>query len=184
MKVIAIGGSPRLHGNTNYLIDQALGELASRGIDTEKIVLNEYKVGPCQAHENCASFSECQQKDDGQWILEKFSQADGVILASPVYFGTISAQMKAFMDRSFFLFRHDIGLNAKCVGLIAIAGRRGAEQTVEELKKLVRRAEAELFTLSGNSGSPDIDPKTQMELTEQARNMGKKMAEILAVGNS
>jgi multimeric flavodoxin WrbA len=184
MKVVAIGGSPRLHGNTNYLIDQALSELASQGIDTEKIVLNEYKVGPCQAHEDCASFSECQQKDDGQWILEKFSQADGVILASPVYFGTISAQMKAFMDRSFYLFRHNMGLKAKCVGLIAIAGRRGADQTVEELKKLVRRAEAELLTLSGNSGSPDIDPRTQTELIEQARYMGKKMAEILAAGNS
>ncbi|HEY40860.1 MAG TPA: flavodoxin family protein [Dehalococcoidia bacterium] len=184
MKVVAIGGSPRLHGNTNYLIDQALGELASRGIETEKIVLNEYKVGPCQAHENCASFPECQQKDDGQWILEKFSQADGVILASPVYFGTISAQMKAFMDRSFFLFRHDMGLSAKCAGLIAIAGRRGADQTVEELKKLVRRADAELLTLSGNSGAPDVDPKTQTELIEESRKMGRQMAEILAAGSS
>lgn len=184
MKVVAIGGSPRLHGNTNYLIDQVLGELVSHGIDTEKIVLNEYKVGPCQAHENCASLTECQQKDDGQWILEKFSQADGVILASPVYFGAISAQMKAFMDRSFFLFRHGMGLNFKCAGLIAIAGRRGADETVEELKKLVRRAEAEVFTLSGNSGAPDVDPKTQTELIEQAKDMAKKMAEILTAANS
>ena len=166
MKVVAIGGSPRLHGNTNYLIDQILSELDSQGIDAEKIVLNEYKVGPCQAHENCASVSECLQKDDGQWILEKFSEADGVILASPVYFGTISAQMKAFMDRSFFLFRHGVSLNAKCAGLIAIAGRRGAEETVEELRKFVRRTEAEVLTLSGNSGAPDVDPKTQTELIE------------------
>ncbi len=184
MKVVAIGGSPRLHGNTNYLIDQALGELASHGIETEKIVLNKYKVGPCQAHDNCGSFAECQQKDDGQWILEKFSQADGVILASPVYFGTISAQMKAFMDRSFFLFRHDMGLKAKCAGLIAIAGRRGADETVEDLRKLVRRAEAEVFTLSGNSGAPDVDPKTQSELIEQARNMAKQMTEVLTAGSS
>ncbi|HEY32009.1 MAG TPA: flavodoxin family protein [Dehalococcoidia bacterium] len=184
MKVVAIGGSPRLHGNTNYLIDQALDELASHGIETEKIVLNEYKVGPCQAHENCASFSECQQKDDGQWILEKFSQADGVILASPVYFGSISAQMKAFMDRSFFLFSHGMALNFKCAGLIAVAGRRGADATVEELRKLVRLAGSEILTLSGNSGSPDIDPKTQTELIEQAKTMAKQMAEILTAGSS
>jgi multimeric flavodoxin WrbA len=184
MKVVAIGGSPRLHGNTNYLIDQVLSELASHGIDTEKIVLNEYQVGPCQAHENCASFSECQQKDDGQWILERFSQADGVILASPVYFGAISAQMKAFMDRSFFLFRHGIGLKVKCTGLIAVAGRRGADETVEELKKLVRRAETEVLTLSGNSGAPDIDPKTQTELIEQARNMATQMVEVLSASAS
>lgn len=184
MKVVAIGGSPRLHGNTNYLIDQILGELASKGIETEKIVLNEYKVGPCQAHDNCASLSECQMKDDGQWILEKFSQADGVILASPVYFGAISAQMKAFMDRSFFLFRHGMGLNAKCAGLIAVAGRRGADEAVEELKKFVRRAEAEVLTLSGNSGAPDIDPRTQTELIERARDMAQQMAEVLTAGSS
>lgn len=183
MKVVAIGGSPRLYGNTNYLIDQALDELVSKGIETEKIVLNEYRVGPCQAHEDCGSFTECQQQDDGFWILEKFSQADGVILASPVYFGTISAQMKAFMDRSLFLFRHNIGLNAKCAGLIAIAGRRGADETVAELKKLVRRGEAEVVTLSGNSGAPDIDPKTQTELIEQARNMASQMAEVLAASS-
>ena len=184
MKVVAIGGSPRLHGNTNYLIDQALSELASQGIETEKIVLNEYKISPCQAHENCGSFTECQQQDDAPWILEKFSQADGVILASPVYFGTISAQMKTFMDRSLFLFRHGINLNLKCAGLIAIAGRRGADETVEELKKLVRRTEAEVLTLSGNSGAPDVDPKTQTELIEQARNMAKQMAEVLAAKSS
>jgi multimeric flavodoxin WrbA len=184
MKVVAIGGSPRLQGNTNYLIDQALEELVSRGIETEKIVLNEYKVGPCQAHAHCASVSECLQKDDGQRILEKFSQADGVILASPVYFGTISAQMKAFMDRSFFLFRHGMEINAKCAGLIAIAGRRGADETVEELKKFVRRAEAEILTLSGNSGAPDVDPKTQTELIEQAKDLARRMAAILAASNS
>ena len=64
IKVVAIGGSPRLHGNTNYLIDQVLSELTSRGVETEKIVLNEYKISPCQAHENCGSFTECQQQDD------------------------------------------------------------------------------------------------------------------------
>ena len=103
MKVVAIGGSPRLQGHTNYLIDQALNELASRGIETEKIVLNEYKIGPCQAHLNCASFSECQQKDDGSWILEKFRQADGVIIASPVYFEYFGTD-KGFYGQEFFPF--------------------------------------------------------------------------------
>lgn len=88
------------------------------------------------------------------------------------------------MDRSFFLFRHGMGLKAKCAGLIAIAGRRGADETVEELKKLVRRTEAEVLTLSGNSGAPDVDPKTQTELIEQARNMAKQMAEVLAAKSS
>ncbi len=180
MKVVAIGGSPRLQGNTNYLIDQALSELASRGIETEKIVLNEYKINPCQAHDNCGSFAECQQQDDAPWILQKFSQADGIIVASPVYFGTISAQMKTFMDRSIFLFRHNTKLKAKCAGLIAIAGRGGADEAAEELNKFFRMTDVKVFTLKGYAGPPDSDPKSQTELIRQARDMAHHMAEILA----
>lgn len=135
MKVVAIGGSPRLNGNSNYLIDQVLNELASRDIETEKIVLNQYKINPCQAHDNCREQLKCLQQDDAPWILEKFSHADGVIVASPVYFGTISAQVKTFMDRSFFLFAHDIEMKAKCFGLIAIAGRGVYNEAAVELKK-------------------------------------------------
>jgi multimeric flavodoxin WrbA len=179
MKVVAIGGSPRRSGVTNYLIDQALGELAARGLETEKIVLNQYKIGFCQAHNNCASFTECQQKDDVPWILEKFATADGVIIASPTYFGTISAQIKAFMDRSFFLFTHGRRPQPKCAGLIAIANRRGHEETVNELRKFVRSPEIRVFTIAAATGSRDADPKSQTELIEQAREMGRKMAEVL-----
>jgi multimeric flavodoxin WrbA len=179
MKVVAIGGSPRLSGHSNFLIDQALDEIRARGVDTEKIVLNEYKIGPCQAHLNCGSFSECQQKDDASWILDKFSEADGLIIASPVYFGTISAQMKTFMDRSFFLYMHGRRPRPKCAGLIAIAGRGGAEETLKELRKFVRAPDIKIFTLAGYAGRPDADPHNQAELIKQAREMGKQMAEVL-----
>ncbi|MBA3029319.1 MAG: flavodoxin family protein [Desulfobacteraceae bacterium] len=180
MKVVAIGGSPRLKGHTSYLIDQALAELTTLGVDTEKIILNTHTIGPCQAHNGCASFTECKLKDDAAGIMEKFCQADGVILASPVYFGSLSAQMKTFMDRTFFLFMHGIKMKAKCAGLIAIAGRAGAEETLNELNKFVRRVpDIKLLKLAGNSGSPDIDPKNLTELVEQARAMGRQMANLL-----
>ena len=85
MKILAIVGSPRPEGNTSYLVDQALQEAAARGLETEKIILTQHRVNPCQGHENCASFSACKQDDDAPWILDKFVNADGVILASPVY---------------------------------------------------------------------------------------------------
>jgi multimeric flavodoxin WrbA len=152
MKVVAIGGSPRLQGHSNYLIDQALNELSSRGIETEKIVLNQYKFGFCQAHLNCTSVAECQQKDDACWILDKYRQADGVIVASPVYFRSISAQIKAFVDRSFFIYMHGKRPQAKCVGLIAIAGRGGHEETIKELRKFIRIPNSQVFTIAGSSG--------------------------------
>ena len=64
MKVVAIGGSPRIKGNSNYLIDRVLEELSSCGIEIEKIVLNQYKIGPCQAHDNCHDVKKCLQQDD------------------------------------------------------------------------------------------------------------------------
>ena len=178
MKVVAIGGSPRINGNTNYLIDQALGELASRGIETEKIVLNEYKVGPCQAHDNCASFSECQQKDDGQWILEKFSQADGIILASPVYFGSISAQMKAFMDRNYFFYTHSMSPKMSCAGVIAVGGGTGLYLAVKALKPLLKLNDDRIVTVSGYASKPG-DVRSNKSLVEEARKMGKRLAEML-----
>jgi len=69
LKLLAIVGSPRLDGNTNYLVEQALGEAAKLGGQTEKIVLSQYEVNPCLGHEDCASFSSCLQKDDTGWIL-------------------------------------------------------------------------------------------------------------------
>jgi multimeric flavodoxin WrbA len=182
MKVVAIGGSPRLDGSSNYLIDQVLNELASCGIETEKIVLNQYKINPCQAHENCHELPKCLQQDDAPWILEKFSQADGVIIASPVYFGTISAQVKTFMDRSFFLFTHDIEMKAKCFGLIAIAGRRGFDEALEELRKFTGppgTSRVKVLTLKGSAGGPDKHVKDNPELVKQAREMGKQMAKVL-----
>ena len=86
LKLLAIVGSPRLKGNTNYLVDQALREATKLGGQTEKLVLSEYEVNPCLGHDDCASFDSCLQQDDMGWILDKFCEADGVILATPVYY--------------------------------------------------------------------------------------------------
>jgi multimeric flavodoxin WrbA len=108
MKILAIVGSPRPKGNTSYLVDCALEDAADHGIETEKIILSQYKVNPCQGHDNCSSFSSCKQDDDVPWILDKFCNADGIILGSPVYYYNMTAQMKAFIDRNYFLYRHNI----------------------------------------------------------------------------
>jgi len=179
MKVVAIGGSPRLKGNTNYLIDQAFKELASHGIKTEKIVLNEYKIGFCQGHDECASFAECKQKDDIPWIMEKFRQADGVILASPVYCYSFTAQMKTFLDRTYFAYTHNLPMKARCAGLIAIAGGDGLEPTLKALKGLLGFSNnMKVFTVSGYASSIG-DAQQNPALIKQATNMGKQMAEVL-----
>ncbi len=183
MKIVAIVGSPRLTGNTNYLADQALKEAATRGCETEKIMLSQYQVNPCLGHDNCASFSVCKQKDDIPRILEKFANADGIILATPVYYYNMTAQMKTFIDRNYFLYTHGIPLKALCAGLIIVAGGEGTDQTI----RAVRRC----FSLSGDNSSDRWlivsgyatkvgEMKHNPTLIEEARNLGRRMADILA----
>jgi multimeric flavodoxin WrbA len=181
MKVVAIGGSPRPHSNTNYLIDQALAEIQKKGLETEKLVLSHYKISPCYGHDDCGTLTECRIKDDGPTVLGKFAEADAVILASPVYMFTITAFMKIFMDRTYFFYTHDRPIKAKIAGLIAIGGGRGADETIAEMKKLFGPAKIKTLVLKGYTGDGD-DVKTKPEIVSQAQEMGRQMADYLIAG--
>jgi len=182
LKLLAIVGSPRLKGNTNYLVDQALAEAANLGAQTEKIVLSQYKVNPCLGHTDCASFDFCRQKDDAGWILDRLCEADGVILATPVYYYNVSAQMKAFIDRNYFLYEHDRKSQAKAVGVIVVAEALGIEDTLHTLKLYINEAfdvgDDRIFIVSGYAGGPG-EVKNNLSLVAEARKLGKKMVESL-----
>jgi len=178
MNLLAIVGSPRLKGNTNYLVDRALEEAVKLGAQTEKIVLSQYKLNPCLGHENCASFESCRQRDDTDWILEKFCEADGIILATPVYYYNVSAQMKAFIDRTYFLYKHDLAVKARAVGIIVVAEEEGIEDTLHTLGQFVDWAfdvkEDSIFTACGYASLPG-EVKENLPLMEDARRLGNQI---------
>ena len=174
MKVLAIVGSPHLQGNTSYLVDEALQQIKTQGIDTEKIILGEYAVNPCQGHEDCGTFTVCKIKDDAPGIIKKFNEADAVILASPVYFFDVTAQMKAFIDRNFFTFTHNGKKKAKYAGLIAIGGGGGADKTIATLKAFIGLPEDKVFAVTGYHG--EAKAKDKPALVKKAQDMGKKLA--------
>ena len=182
MKITAIVGSPRPKGNTDLLADQALEGAASRGAETEKIILSQYRVNPCLGHQNCSSFQKCKQDDDIPEILDRFRGAEGIILGSPVYYYGITAQMKAFIDRNYFLFRHNIPLSARCAGLIVVAGGGGIDQTVRGLRRYVKLTteipDEKILIVTGYASQPG-DVKSKPSLLEEARNMGAQMVDIL-----
>lgn len=186
MKLLAIVGSPRLKGNTNYLVDQALEEAAKLGSQTEKLVLSQYEVNPCLGHEDCASFDSCLQKDDAGWILDRFCAADGVILATPVYWYNVSAQMKAFIDRNYFLYKHDRKYRARAVGIIVVAEVEGIEDTLHTLNQFVDWSfdigEDKRLIVSGYASKPR-DAKNNLPLMEEARKLGRQMVESLKEGS-
>ena len=182
MKILAIVGSPRPKGNTNYLVDQALEEASKLGIETEKIVLSDYNVNPCLGHDNCASLDLCSQKDDTAAILDKFCQAEGVILATPVYYFNVTAQMKTFIDRTYFLYEKSRKSRAKTVGVIVIATCEGVDDTLHTLGQFMDEAfdiEDEQRLIVTGYASRLGDAKNKPALIADARNLGKRMSEIL-----
>jgi len=187
MKIVAVVGSPRSNGNTSYLVDAVLGEVEKHGLETEKIMLGEYRVGPCLGHQDCSSFAECTQKDDAPWILEKFRRADAFILASPVYYYTITAQMKTFIDRNYFLYTHGIPLKAQYAGTIAVAGGAGLERTDSDLRRFARMMTGfpheKVLSVSGYASNPG-DVKSNTSLLEEARAMGARLVELLTSSES
>jgi multimeric flavodoxin WrbA len=182
LNILAIIGSPRLDGNTNYLTDIALEEARKSGAQTEKITISQYKVNPCLGHVDCADFDSCQQRDDVSQILDKFCQADGVILATPVYYYNVSAQMKIFIDRNYFLYKHDQKSRARAVGIIVVAGGDDIDDTLRTLKHFLSASfnvsKDRKFEVCGSASQPG-DVKDNLPLIEQARQLGTKIVEAL-----
>jgi len=186
MKILAIVGSPRPKGNTNYLVDRALEAAAELGAQVKKIDLGKYKVNPCLGHDDCSSFESCTQKDDAIWILDEFLNADGVILATPVYWYNVSAQMKAFIDRNYFPYKHNLEYKAKAVGIIVVAEMEAIEDTLHTLNQFgdwwFDIEEDRKFVVSGYASRLG-DAKKNLTLVEQAKELGVKMAESLKGAN-
>ena len=102
MEVIGIVGSPREGGNTDILVERILDGVRSRDKNalTEKIILNQLNLNPCQA---CFDINDekmiCNTEDDMEELYTKLEFADGIIWGSPIYYGGVTAQMKTFIDR-------------------------------------------------------------------------------------
>jgi multimeric flavodoxin WrbA len=134
MKVIGIVGSPRPRGNTEYLVNEALSVLQNEGIEVEMIKLGEKNVAPCEGCNACKELLNCQIEDDFQEIFEKMEQADGIIVGSPVYFGSASPQIMALLDRAGYVaMRRNRSLERKVGASIAVARRAGANFTFAQL---------------------------------------------------
>ena len=101
MKVLAISASPRKCGNAEVLCDEFLKGAAESGHDVQKIRLAEKKIAPCLACYACAGSHVCVRRDDMAEVLEALKAADVIVLASPVYFYSICAQMKTMIDHPF-----------------------------------------------------------------------------------
>lgn len=109
MRVMAFNGSPRKKWNTAILLNKALEGAASQGAETELIHLYDLHYQGCISCFSCKliggkSYGKCAVNDDLRPIFEKIEQADAIILGSPIYFGSVTGQMKSFLERLMFQY--------------------------------------------------------------------------------
>ncbi|MBN1160674.1 MAG: flavodoxin family protein [Dehalococcoidales bacterium] len=99
MKVLGIMASPRIKGNSDILLDEAIRGVQSAGSMVEKIVLDKLKITPCKEIYHCLEDGTCPLRDDMTAIYDKILAADAIIVATPIFFYTVSAQLMAFISR-------------------------------------------------------------------------------------
>ena len=92
-------GSPRIGSNTDTLLDEALRGAESQGAETEKIIVDRLKITPCHEYYGCLRDGNCVIRDDMDGIYPRLLEADIVIVASPMFFYSVTAQVKALIDR-------------------------------------------------------------------------------------
>jgi multimeric flavodoxin WrbA len=115
MKVLGISASPRLKGNSDLLLRQALAGAESAGAKVEYIRLAELKISPCIECNACYKTGRCVIEDDYQQLMQKVIDADRLIFATPIFFMTVSAQAKLFIDRCQCLWANKYILNAPLI---------------------------------------------------------------------
>ena len=132
--IVGIVGSPRKKGNTERLVSEALRVVEEKGVNTDLVRLAGKEIKPCDACLSCKKTGECHIKDDFREIFDKMVQADGIILSSPVYFGSATPQIKALIDRAGYLsiakgrvFENKVG------GPLVVARRAGQNFTYVQL---------------------------------------------------
>ncbi len=133
MKVLIINGSPRVGGNTSLAVDEIVKTLAAEGVDSEVVQIGNKDIRGCIACGSCGKTGKCVFDDDVNRIAEKFREADGLVLASPVYYASANATLIACLDRLFY--SSDFDKSMKVGACVVVARRGGCSATFDELNK-------------------------------------------------
>jgi len=178
LKILGIVCSPRSGGNTEILVRKTLESAEKEGAEVELWSFVGKDVKPCDHCLSCSKTGECHIKDDMQDLYPKMMNADGIIIGSPIYFWSVSAQAKLVIDRTYALRRPTNKLEGKMGGAIAVAGRRGQ---VEGLTVINNFFLGQGMTPTGlgvdGRGSEKGDVKGDERAMTGATELGRRMVE-------
>lgn len=183
MKVLILNGSPRANGNTSLAVSEMKKVFDEEKIETEIIQVGNKDIRGCMACGACGNLGKCVFDDIVNEVAEKFKEADGLVLASPVYYASANATLVALLDRLFYSSSFDKTMK---VGASVVCARRGGcSATFDELNKY--------FTISNmpvassqywnsihgrGEGEAQMDEEGKQTMRVLARNMSFLMKSI------
>jgi len=195
MKIVGISCSPRKGKATKYALEICLQSVRETVPEAETMLieLSDMKINGCLACGKCAKLLECSQEDDFPKMIPILSDPDlaGLVVATPVYFGSMTSQCKAFLDRCVMFRRNGFLFRNKVGGVIAVGGfRNGGQELTIQAVQAAMLAQDMVVVSEGRptshygatlwSGHPDGIEKDTFGL-ETARNLGKRVAEVAAM---
>ena len=189
MKILGILGSPRKGGNSDILLEEALRGAREAGAETEKIVLDALEIRGCRDCKGCNETGRCVIEDDMPQIHEKILDAQGILHSVPVYFYSMTAQMKAYLDRWCAFFDGDWELHTqyvpkfqgKKVAIIAVCGAADPEMTEPTIDPFRRTVEfqSDLLEWGGALAVPSVSDKGDVQHNKQALEEAYKLGKTL-----
>jgi multimeric flavodoxin WrbA len=137
MKIISLLGSPRgLRGNTGRLLRLVQDGAEAAGVQTETLVVDSDLVKPCLGCDTCHKKGVCPQDDGFEDLKDRIMAADGIILASPNYINSVSAQLKAFLDRCCGVI-HCLGFEGRYGAAVVTSGGPDEQPIAEYLNRFL-----------------------------------------------
>lgn len=183
-KVMVVIGSPRRGGNSDTLARQVIAGAREAGAEVEAFYLHEMDIRPCDACDECQGddSADCRIPDDMQPLYPKLRAADALVIASPIYWFTVSAQTKLFMDRCYAL--EGPGGNAlkgKRIGILLTYGdtdpfTSGAVNALRTFQDAFRYIGAPIVGTVYGSANKSGEIRYNQDVMDRAYALGKQIA--------
>ena len=182
-KIMIVNGSPRPDGNTAVLVERLLAGANEVGAIPEVIRLQELEIQPCDGCDSCQNKSSgCVISDDMQDLYPKLQESDCIVIASPVYWFTMTAQTKAFVDRWYALISDEgFELEGKMLSLLMVYGdtdlyTSGGINMIHTLESICRYTGMDFDGIVHGSAMDIGDAAKNPELLKKAYTLGKTLA--------
>jgi multimeric flavodoxin WrbA len=181
-RILILKGSPRKQGNSAVLADRVAAGAGEAGAVVESFDLHDLDIRPCDSCDFCQGSGECVINDDMQLLYPKLAEADAIVIASPIYWFTISAQTKLCIDR-WYALEGGAGhaLAGKEIGIVLAYGdtdpfTSGAINAIRMFQDIFRYERAEIAGVVYGSASQPGEIAGQPELMQRAYALGQRLA--------